>query len=249
MRTTTAALGALTVALLAGCVNLRPELYELPTQAQLDAAGSAFYSGPVNGTLQQYLDYTNNLSAWHQTRANELRRGNGTLAELGFLAAVTGVIAGATEHIQSARNALGVGAATSVVGDRYQLAVQAAAYEAAANSFFCMRERIADARALEQAEEGARGLRAGSVDYTKAFPQVSVQVRESVVNVVRKLQVKLRTMDVPTPDLSKLKAALARDADTGTAAFSTKSLMANNLNPDAITRLRSNIQACEATFN
>lgn len=231
----------LAVVFLSGCMNLRPELYKPPaSKAELDNVASAFYTGPVDGSLEEYRVYADKMAAFHQNKATELRQSNALLGELGFVSAVTAAVAGATEHIQTAKNALVVGAGASVVGDRYQMAVQAAAYEAVTKSFLCMRERLADAVALEK-KRADRTLSA-------EFPDVGKQVRESSTNLVQKLQVKLRGMELPTPDLSKLKNALTQPADTAKVTAHDL-LFSTNEDQTPITTLRANIQACEALFN
>ncbi len=220
--------------LLSGCANLRPDIHKEPTRSELQQAGSAMYTGPDNGSLVEYHRYADELAAWHQKKADELFTENALLSELGFVGTVVAVLAGATEHLRVARRAAVVAGGSGLVAERYSVKVQAGNYERAADAFLCIRDQLAAAKTDED--------QTTHKDVRRSHPDLhlSAIVRDSVLDVLRKLRKAQRDITIAAPDIQKIKDAL------GIGSVGSK-----DVNPPStpnIDDLAKNLAACAATF-
>lgn len=217
--------------LLSGCVNLRSDIHRPPTQDELTKAGTAMFTGPDNGSLKQYYDYTSQLSAWHQTRADGLFTNDALLSELGFVSTAVAVVAGATEHLKAARRAAIFAGGSGIVADRYSIKVQANNYERAADAFLCMRDALGAAKVDEDAQQ---------VLITESHPDIRLGalVKEQVLSILRKLRKAQRDITIATPDAQKIKEALGIASGTSKGTLATPN----------IDDLAKNLTACASSF-
>ena len=218
-------------ALLAGCVNLRPDIHRPPTEKQLSAAAAAQYTGPVNGTLNQYISYLDQLASWHQAQSDTLLTDGALLSELGFVGAVVGVIAGASEHTNAARRAAMVAGGSTLIADRYSIKVQAGNYERAADAFICMRDKvIAKTKTLSPTVP----VRALADDTASADA-----IQDNALVVLRKLRKVQRDIAIATPTAQQIQDALGMTVPKGGGKSPSGEKM-SELQKDMIT--------CAATF-
>lgn len=238
-RTCLRRLGLIAAAIVvSGCVNLRPELQRGPTREDLAATRGAMYTGPVNGSIRDYYDYTDQLAAWHQARADQFHAAQALNSELAFVGAVVGVVGAATGHIQSAKNAAAAAGGATLISDRYQIAVQAINYERAAKAFLCMRDRLAAAEATS-----AKIATPLATSHPEVDARLGMTMRDKVLEVLDKLAAEQRKVKIAEPDIEKIKAALGMSADQGNInAFVRK------MATPAIDELLKNIATCAAQF-
>lgn len=230
-----------TASLISGCFNLRPELVKPPTKEELEKAGSAMYTGPVNGSIAEYKTYTDHLAAWHQKKAQELYGAEALGSETSFLATVTSVVSAATGHLQAAKSAAVIAGGGALISDRYKITVQAGNYDKASKSFLCMRDRLAAADAVQNLS---------SQTLRTTHPEVEIRLpdtmRAKVGEVLDRLATAQRQISIVTPDIENIKKALSQTPTT--AAVSSFRVGGASLDTTPIDELLKNIAACAAQF-
>jgi len=234
-------LGVVTAWLIAGCFNLRPELLKQPTQQDLIDAGSAMYTGPSNGSISEYKTYTDQLAAWHRARAREFYASEAIVSEAGFLATVTSVVAAATGHLQAAKSAAVIAGGGALISDRYKITVQAGNYDKASKSFLCMRDRLADAYAVQALAQ--QPLQTTHPDVAR---RLSETVRSKVVEVLERLDTAQRQISIVTPDIESIKKALSQTPNTPAVVALMNG--GSTLDTTPIDELLKNIATCAAQF-
>jgi hypothetical protein len=172
-----------------------------------------------------------------------------SLDELQFYGALGGAIAGALNHLQAAKNSLGVAAGAGVLNSRYQMTAQAAIYKSASEAFICIRVVLDDAKAIQDKVQGLNVL--------EDYPEAAKQVRESTKTLLLKVESKMLAVQLPTPDFKGVKDALGGTKETPLARGQGLVSAAAAITTGAITsaeakqlsEMKNDVKACEAGFN
>lgn len=190
------ACASLSLTLLSGCASMRPlpvrepqtlsDVTEkwggLPTATGFDGA-SANLSGYGNYYLMQ---------------ANGLHASAYRASDAGFAGGLIGMAGGLTKSPQTAIAGAVLGGGGAMANDRYQFQVQAQNYEKAADAMFCMK------RVLISMGDPTNLLG------TSTTPVLDVAfLNERIEEVRRKLRKSQATVQLASPDLTKLQATLA----------------------------------------
>lgn len=229
---------------------MRPEIASPPSKTDLAAFDKkAMYVGPDTQSLGDYIDFADQEAAWHKNQERNLRIGAAAFDELQFYGGLTGAVAGALQHLQAARNALGTAAGAGILNSRYQLTVQATIYKGANEAFICIRDALAEAKMIEDRVPG--------LNVVTDYPESAKQVRSSSKALLQKVEAKMLAIQLPTPDFKGLKDALGAPKETpairpGKNAFAAAAITSGALtgqDAEQLGRLKNDIKACEVAFN
>lgn len=190
------ACASLSLALLSGCASMRP----LPVREPQNLAEVTQEWGglpPATG----YNDASANLTGYgnyYLMQANDLHASHYRASDTGFAGGLIGMAGGLTKSPQTAIAGAVLGGGGAIANDRYQFQVQAQNYEKAADAMFCMK------RVLISMDDPANRLGSNrDVIFDVLF------LNEKVEEVRRKLRKNQATVQLASPDLTKLQATLA----------------------------------------
>ncbi|QTH72962.1 hypothetical protein [Pseudoalteromonas xiamenensis] len=183
------------LSLLSGCASYYPLPVEEPSALEEKSDGTLVRRTPdyKRGGLMPAVDIDEaieNLKIYgdaYQKYSDKLRRNEYISNDLTFAGGVLGVIGGVSKSIETALTGVALSSGATITSQRYQFLVQATNYENASVAMYCM--------------------------YTKLFPVRGEGVEYNFVNerideVRRKLRKAQSSIQLITPDLSKLKASL-----------------------------------------
>lgn len=229
-------------AAIVGCSTALPlPVAEFGDDAAFDRAAGRFHA------LKRFRDFKGAQQALHayavlyQDEADKKRLLSQKLSETSFYSALGGAIAGIAKSPQGALVG-GIGSAGSgILSERYNLTVQAANYDLAAEAMRCM-----DRETIPFTEAGVSGLTftlsGRSVSADSELRDIAAQNFLLVHDRLHKLQA---NFVLATPDLNKLRQAGSMPQDK--VSFSTKS--ATLTAPSALTSADQQDAMKVQTFN
>lgn len=138
------------IILMSGCVNRYPIPVQEPSAGGEDSNGNFIRATPdykrgglVPPTnIKEARDDMKIYGDAYQSYADDLRRGNYITDDLGLLGAVTGVVGGLTNSVNTVVAGAVLGTGAPMISERYNVLIQANNYDHASSAMYCMYSKI-----------------------------------------------------------------------------------------------------------